>query len=70
VTFLRLAAFCSWSRATSSVASYPTTLAVYCLPVVTSVALIVVAPSITWLLVSTRPSLLSTMPVPSAVSCW
>jgi hypothetical protein len=41
------------------------------LPLWTSVALIDVAPSITWLLVRTTPSLADKMmPVPSAVSLW
>ena len=35
-----------------------------------SVALIEVAPSMTWLLVSTSPLEVSTIPVPAALACW
>ena len=35
-----------------------------------SVTLIEVAPSTTWLLVSTSPVEVSTMPVPADVACW
>ena len=57
----------SWISAMSPVSSYPTTLALYCLPVAV-VAEIEVESSMTWLLVSTRPLELSTMPVAAAAS--
>ena len=59
----------SCSTATSSVASVPTTLAVYDWPVLTTVTVICVAPSTTWLLVRISPFEVSTMPVPAA-SAW
>src|SRR5262249_31932768 len=55
----------SLSRATSSFASVPTTLAVYLRPELTTVAVSAVEPDTTWLLVSTSPDGLSTIPVPS-----
>src|SRR5215831_2886079 len=55
----------SLSSATSSVASVPTISARYLRPVVTTVAVSPVEPSTTWLLVSTSPDELSTIPVPS-----
>src|SRR5205807_10036795 len=57
---------CNWSTATSRVRPYPTTVASYVRPSPTSVARMVVPPSITRLLVSTRPDAGSTMPVPAA----
>ena len=36
----------------------------------TSVTLMVVAPSITWLLVKISPEDVSTIPVPAACACW
>ncbi len=56
----------SLRTATSFVASAPTTSASYCLPVVSSVTLMLVAPWMTWLLVRIVPSEVSTMPVPAA----
>jgi len=55
----------SLSSATSSVASVPTIWARYLRPEVTTVAVSPVEPSTTWLLVSTSPDELSTIPVPS-----
>ena len=55
----------SLSRATSSVASVPTTLAVYLRPELTTVAVSPVEPDTTWLLVSTRPDEVNSIPVPS-----
>jgi hypothetical protein len=54
----------------SSAASVPSTVAWYLRPVVTSVTVILLEPWITWLLVSTTPEELSTMPVPAAVPSW
>ncbi len=56
-------ASCNWMSAMSCVVSYPTTVAEYVWPLPTSVALMSVSPWMTWLLVSTRPSELSTSPV-------
>lgn len=53
----------------SSVASVPTTVAVYCAPVETTVTLMLVAPSTTWLLVRISPFEVRTRPVP-ALSAW
>ena len=47
-------------------ASYPSTSASYVAPVVTTVTMMSVAPSTTWWLVTTSPSLPITMPVPAA----
>ncbi len=58
-----------FSSATSSTTSKPSTCAVYVSPVSTGWTLIAVAPSITWLLVSTSPSDVMIMPVPAA-SPW
>jgi hypothetical protein len=52
---------------TSSVLSYPSHTALYLWPLETSVAVSPVVSSMTWLLVSTRPFLLITMPVAWAV---
>ncbi len=60
----------SWMTATSALGSTPTTWAVNDRPVPTETALILVAPSMTWLLVSTRPLAVRTMPVPAAMACW
>ena len=48
----------------------PTTTAEYEEPVDSTVTSIAVEPSITWLLVSTRPSDVSTMPVPADGASW
>src|SRR5438128_2255978 len=56
----------SCSTATSSVASVPTTAAVYVLPVDTTVTEIDVDPATTWLFVRISPDAVSTMPVPAA----
>lgn len=48
----------------------PTTTAVYETPVASIVTSMDVDPSITWLLVSTRPSDVSTMPVPADCASW
>src|ERR1700722_5339333 len=58
---------CSWISAMSPVTSYPTTLAWYLWPFAVC-AVIAVESSMTWLLVSTRPSELITMPVAAADS--
>ena len=63
-------ALASCSTATSSVGSVPTTVASYDAPVATTVTVIFVAPSITWLFVSTSPDAVSTMPVPAASARW
>src|SRR5581483_4166948 len=55
----------SCSSAMSWLGSYPTTVASYVLPLPTSVAVIRVAPSMTWLFVRTSPVELRTMPVPA-----
>jgi hypothetical protein len=55
----------SLSSATSSVASVPTIWARYLRPEVITVAVSPVEPDTTWLLVSTSPDELSTIPVPS-----
>ena len=60
----------SCSTATSAVGSVPTTCALYVSPVVTMVTVTLVAPSITWLFVSTSPEAVSTMPVPAAALPW
>ncbi len=67
---VRPEAFVRWTTAMSSVGSVPTTLAVYVAPVETTVTLIEVAPSTTWLLVRTSPFESSTMPVPAACASW
>src|ERR1700730_18500604 len=66
-TVVRPDAPCNWIRAISPVTSYPTTLAWYWWPFAVR-AVIEVEPSMTWLLVSTRPSGLITMPVAAACS--
>ncbi len=66
VTVLSPEAPSSWSTATSSLASVPTTSAVYVVPVLITLTLIEVAPATTWWLVTTSPSEVSTMPVPAA----
>src|SRR5271168_3752692 len=60
----------SCRTATSFVVSYPTTPAEYALPLAMSLTLMAVAPLITWLLVSTSPEEVSTIPVPAASSLW
>jgi hypothetical protein len=66
VTVSRPDAWASWSTATSSPGSVPTTEASYVVPVDTMTTLMSVESSMTWLLVRISPSLLSTMPVPAA----
>ena len=66
VAVLRPDAPDSCSTATSSVASVPTTLAEYDVPVLTTVTVILVASATTWLLVRISPLAVSTMPVPAA----
>lgn len=56
----------SWSTATSSAASVPTTLAEHVRPLPTSVTLMLVAPSTTWLFVRTSPVEVRAIPVPAA----
>ncbi len=59
-------ALLSLINATSSPASYPTTFAVYVLPVTPTSTWIFVAPLMTWLLVRTSPEDVRTMPEPAA----
>src|ERR1700722_4925000 len=66
-TVVRPDASCSLISAMSPVTSYPTTLAWYLWPFAVR-ATIAVESSMTWLLVSTRPSALITMPVAAACS--
>jgi len=61
---------CSCSTAMSWVLSYPTTVALYVLPLPTSTTLIEVAPSMTWLLVKISPVDVSTIPVPAPDAPW
>ena len=70
VTVVSPLASASWSTATSSLVSEPTTVAVYVLPVLITVALTVVAPATTWWLVITSPSEVRIMPVPAASPSW
>ncbi len=56
----------SLRTATSCVASVPTTSASYCLPVVSSVTVMLVAPCTTWLFVRIVPSEVRIIPVPAA----
>src|SRR6266567_4217964 len=58
----------SGRTAMSAVTSYPTTLAEYVRTVLTKVTLMLVAPSMTWLLVSISPEEVRTRPVPAARS--
>ena len=66
VAAFRLETFLILMTATSLVASYPSTLADFSEPLPSISTRMSVAPSITWLLVSTTPSEVSTMPVPAA----
>ena len=60
----------SCSTAMSSVGSVPTTLAVYLWPVETTVTVMEVAPSMTWLLVRISPVEVRIMPVPAPAPFW
>jgi len=66
VTGVRPDAPLSCSTAMSSTLSVPTTVATYLSPVDTTITLIFVAPSTTWLLVRISPSDVRIMPVPAA----